>query len=181
MLSRSEQYTILVPSGEIIGSEPKTCSAVTEEPSGFINSISFFFALREAMVSISGASCLPVTPPAFESTSVMLRVATIPIEGSERTKTILSLSVLGKPAAVVALGTDAGELTACCPRTPGVRVLKIMTESRGEEAEPERDIEPAPPRRIVARLTGMGKGARRSKEGTQNKNGIASRSICPLD
>src|SRR5712671_972389 len=152
MLSRKEQYTILVPSGEIIGSEPKTWSEVTDEPSGFINSISFFLALPETMVFISGASWLPVTLPLFESTSVMLRMAIIPIEGSERTKTIFSLSALVESPAAFEADDEAESRAACWPKPPGARAIRAAR--RVETAEV--DIGIVPPTRNSSSIQGPG-------------------------
>src|ERR1700756_5876 len=92
MLSRREQYAILLPSGEIIGSDPNTCNEVIEEPSGFMSSISSLMCAAEADDCRSGAAWPPATEPDFESTSVMLRMAATPMDGSACTNTIFSFN-----------------------------------------------------------------------------------------
>jgi hypothetical protein len=85
----------------------------------------------------------------------MLRMEIIPIDGSERTKTILSLRLLVEPTVAFAAGSEPGSTAACCPKPWGARAMTIMTESRKETAE--LDIGMIPRRRMIASFQVNGK------------------------
>src|SRR6266851_6060144 len=171
MLSRCEQYTIFDPSGDSIGSEPNMCRRVTPEPSGFIKAISLVLGLATALLCISGASWVSVTIPPWDipvaifelspmapgpdSATVMVRIEDTPIEGSARTKTILSFIEADEPEA----GLAAEEATH-------PRITQAAKADRDKNVE--RDINP-PSCGIVARFRNKPYRASKSKRSCQQE------------